>query len=314
MFTLIFMNFITGLSAFIFARLIVLKKNNLEFVITFFILFFAQVVITLEILGIFKALLLKNVIALNCFLLAMAFLVMKSKGTNISGIFSLNFNLQDLKINKIVMLCFSVILGFGLVKVLINLVSPPFGWDSLNYHFTFPVEWLKNANLANPIVVSCDPSPTYYPINASLFFFWLMLPLKNVFIADLGQVPFFALAFLAILALGGKLGLSKVNSIFAASLFTLIPNYFKQLEIAYVDVMVAALILAALFYIFCLREEFSLRYTFLYAISLGLLIGTKTTAIPFAIFLFIPFLYLCIKRADIKKSFLLFFVCSGFII
>jgi hypothetical protein len=187
-------------------------------------------------------------------------------------------------------------LGFGLVKIFVNLINPPFGWDSLNYHFTFPVEWLKHGNLDNPITVFDDPSPSYYPVNGSLFLLWLIFPFQNVFLADLGQIPFFILAFLLVFSISRKLNFNRYDAYLAASIFTLIPNYFKQLEITYVDVMVAALFLAALNYLFLLNKEFSLKNFTVYSVTLGLLLGTKTVALPYSILLFIPLIYLYFNK------------------
>ncbi|MCX5703088.1 MAG: hypothetical protein NT066_01125, partial [Candidatus Omnitrophica bacterium] len=194
-----------------------------------------------------------------------------------------------------------VILSFGLIKCFINLLNPPFGWDSLNYHFTFAVEWLKHGNLDIPITIFDDPSPSYYPINGSLFYLWLMLPLKNVFLADLGQIPFFILSLLAIYNISKKLGLNRELSFYASALFLVTPNIFKQLQIAYVDVMVAGLFLVSVNFLFLLNESLSLANTLIYSMSLGLLLGTKTIGLPYSVLLFIPFLYSALK--NIKKSY-----------
>jgi hypothetical protein len=215
---------------------------------------------------------------------------------NFDGMSNVGEKINELCLNKIVFFIISIIVAFGLIKTGINLINPPFGWDSLNYHFTFPIEWLKHGNLDNPITISDDPSPSYYPINGSLFFLWLMLPFRNVFMADLGQLPFFILAFLAVFNIARKLAISREFSFYASALFTLIPNYFKQLQIAYVDVMVAALFLACYNFLFTFEKKFSWQNAVAYSISLGLLLGTKTVALPYGLLLLIPFLYQLLKN------------------
>ncbi len=198
--------------------------------------------------------------------------------------------------NKSILFVISLILSLVLVKAFTNLINPPFGWDSLNYHFTFPVEWMKTGTLNNPIVVSDDPFPSYYPINGSLFFLWFILPFKSAFLADLSQLPFFIVSFLAIFSIARKIGLNQGYSFLSAALFVTIPNFVKQLQIGYVDIMVAGCFLAALNFIFLLKENFNLRNTIIFALSFGLLIGIKSTAIAYSIFLFIPFLFLVFKQ------------------
>jgi len=296
----ILMNFIVIASSFLITYRLFKLHDFIDSLMTLFIVYFAQIILSELILGIFSILYLKNVILLNLTILLIIWLVTRDKkySFNFIRIKSAIFSLLG---NRIVILLISLILGFGLVKFFINLVNPPFGWDNLNYHFVFPVEWLKHGNLDTPITVFDDPSPSYYPINGSLFFLWLMLPLKNVYLADLGQIPFFILAFLAVYSLGRKLNLDEKKSFFAASLFTLIPNYFKQIQIAYVDVMVASLFLVALNFLFILENNFSFKNTLIYSLAMGLLLGTKTIALAYMALLFIPFIYLSFK--NIKKSY-----------
>jgi len=303
MFIFLLMNSIVIASSFLLASKVFKFNVSIDYLITNFVLYLAQIIATELFLGIFGALYLKNLIFLNAGLLFLIWFTTRNKKFTYSftGIKDASAQLFN---NKVILLATAVILGFALVKIGINLLNPPFGWDDLNYHFTFPVEWLKHGNLDNPITISDDPSPTYYPINGSLFFLWLIFPFKNVFLADLGQIPFFILAFLSVISIGIKLGLNRENSYLAACLFTLIPNYFKQLEIAYVDVMVAALFLACLNYLLLLNKDLSLRNILLYNLTLGLLLGTKTVALPYSVLLFMPLIYLYFRKPE--SLFLLF--------
>ncbi|MDD5044283.1 MAG: hypothetical protein PHU91_03010 [Candidatus Omnitrophica bacterium] len=292
------------------------RSFTLDYVITFILFFASQVIITELALGILGKLFFPNLFVLNALICALIYFWDRR---NIRTKSQMGHTETELFENKTVLFCLAFILGFGLVKLYINLINPPFGWDSLNYHFTFAVEWLKHGNLNVPITINDDPSPTYYPINGSLLYLWLILPFKNVMLADLGQLPFFILAFLATFSIAKKLELTDEYAFFASALFLLVPNYFKQLSIAYVDVMVAAWFLTALYYLFLLREQLSLKNALLFGIAIGLLIGTKTLAITYAALLVLPFLFLILKRSALKKSFSLLacfiagiILCGGF--
>jgi len=237
MIILFLMNFAAIYSSFVLTRAIFKFKSRIDEILAAFLLYFTQIVLILEVLGIFGALSLENVLTVVLLFFIGAFLFKKFSKLSLNRTFGTGGVFENINIDSgTVKFCLAVIFGFGLVKIAINLFNPPFGWDNLNYHFTFPVEWMKNHNLESPISISGDPSVSYYPINGSLFFLWFILPLRNVFLADLGQLPFFIAAFFAVVSIGNKLGLSNKHSFLAAVLFSLIPNYFKQLQIAYIDI------------------------------------------------------------------------------
>ncbi len=287
MILLFFLNALMILNAYFFTRLFFYSKSLPDFITTCFIIFYAQVILILQSLGIFGKLYSGNMVILCLVFFAAGFTVwclfqQKKQELPKWPVFEYLSGF-----NKIERLAFSAIIGFAVVKLTTNLFNPPFGWDDLNYHFTFPVEWLKSGNLECPISISGDPSVSYYPINGSLFYFWFIFPLKNVFLADLGQFPFFLCAFLGVHSISRKLGVSARYSLLAASLFSIIPNYFKQLQIAYIDIMDVALFIMALNFLFVAYERKLLRYVFLSVLSAALLFGTKTTAMPLALLLFV---------------------------
>jgi hypothetical protein len=255
-----------------------------------------------QVLGVAGVLTLGNLILFSLTVSALAFVFKAAKDTgNANSVQQLFKDFRaNLKFTKFEYFCLAVLLGFGLVKLWINLVNPPFGWDNLNYHFTFPVEWIKHANLDTPIVVSDDPAPSYYPINASLIFMWFIFPLKNVFFADLGSLPFVLLSGILVYKIARNLSLERKFSFYAALAFMLIPNVFKQLEIAYIDIIVCAFYLAGLYFILKFKETFNFQYIVLSGISMGLLVGTKSLALVYALTLLVPLILLCLIKLKLK--------------
>lgn len=302
------MNLISGCSALLIVGKLLKFRNTVDAFSCGFLLYLSQAVIIELALGILGALYLKNVFALSlAFFLIILFFTRKIK-------FSFSWNgfwqpLKRLLSNKIVLSAFSLILGFALVKIFIDLSNPPFGWDNLSYHFVFPVEWLKNGNLENPITICDDPSPSYYPINGSLYFLWLILPFKSVFMANIGQAPFFIIAFLAIYNICRKIHLSNELSFYAAGLFIITPNVFKQLEIAYVDLMLAGLFLTGINFLISFYQSRDFKSFLGWSLSFGLMLGTKTSAILYAAPLVLFFIF-CLfnKRGKGLIFYALFFI------
>ena len=286
MFLLFFVNALLLLNAYILGRLFFPVPSFTDSIISWFILFYAQIILILQVLGISGQLYAANIVIACAALSAICLLVWSFAPGNKKNKISWPVLEKLSLLTKIERLAVSVIIGFFLVKLFIVLFNGTFGWDNLNYHFTFPVEWLKNGNLVCPLSIFGDPSVSYYPLNGSLFYFWLIFPLKSVFLANLGQFPFFVCAFFATYSLSRKIGVCPRYSFLAACLFSLIPNYFKQLRIAYIDIMDAALFIFALNFLFQAQKKFSLRALFLSVLSSALLLGTKTTAMPLALLLF----------------------------
>ena len=306
------MNLIVGITSFLVVYKLFRIRNFIDSLILLFLSFFAQIISTQLLLGIFGALYLRNVMLLNFAILLLIAVFTKERGSSFSFI-GVKDSLRHSLESKITSFGVSLVLGFVIVKLFFNLINPPFGWDSLNYHYTFPVEWIKSALLNNPLVVSDDPFPAYYPLNGSLFFLWLIFPFKSAFLADLGQLPFFVISFLGIFSICRKLKLDKEYSFFSAILFVIIPNFFKQLQIGYVDIMVGGVFIAAVNFLIALKEDFNLKNTIIFALALGIFTGIKTTCLPYSIFLLLPFLYLLFmanKFSFLKRIASLFLVIS----
>lgn len=285
--------------AYVLTRKYFHAKSGVDNLLAFFVLLCSEVIGLIILLGSMRALRLPNILLVDLALFSFALFILRPAGLR-SLKNDLSYFLTWLRNaptdDKILAFCLSFLCGFALIKVAVNLINPPFGWDDLNYHFTFAVEWLKSGTLATPIVVSDYPAPSYYPLNGSFFFYWLMIPFRNVFLADLGQVPFFAVVFLCMVSIGKKIGLKSRHSLFAAILLAGMPNYFKQLSIAYVDVMVAAFFLLGINFLFSLQEDFNGRNALLSALSAGLLLGTKVIAIPHVLMLCLFFFWMLLAR------------------
>ncbi len=188
---------------------------------------------------------------------------------------------------------------FGLLTSL-NLITPPISWDSLTYHLTFPVEWIRRGNLDLIPTLFGDSSPTYYPFNAEFTYLWWLFPFRSAIIADLGQVPFWLTAMLALYAIGRKLSLSKRIAWKGAVLFSVTPGYMIGLLWADNDIVLAAAYLLALNFLLLLWEAGGPPQLYsslvLSGSAFGLLIGTKSLALLYSLPLALPIVAMLLSR------------------
>ncbi|MCM8796932.1 MAG: hypothetical protein NC923_03535 [Candidatus Omnitrophica bacterium] len=281
-----------------------------DYLLTVFILFFSQIILV-EIfwggIGLFyfqniflTHLLISLLILLFCFKKKAPPFVKPDIG------FFINSNL--------LLFAFSVFSAFFIVKAYLNLINPPLSPDSLQYHLAFPAAWIRNGNLDNPInifsgvFISGQRSPensgiSYFPINAELFFAWLMLPLRNAFLADLGEAPFYIIGIIAIYSILRKYSVNRRIALLSGFLWALIPNIFKQLRTAsQIDVICAVLLFLVFNSLLLLKEEFTFRNALLFGISIGIFLGTKIINIIWLVSLFPLFFYLLYNVIKTHKA------------
>lgn len=278
MFALFLEAIIVGLSAFYIASFLNKRNNYPDFLINWFILFFAQIVAVNLGLGIFSRLFLVNIILVDLLFLLAVFLL--ARGNNY-----FKFNKADLAFifeNKVLILACSFFIAFFLIKIGLQLFKPSAYADVIQYHLPFPAYWVKHGNLFNPIVVFDKNNPnilnalSYFPINAELFFFWLMLPLRNSLLANLGQAPFYIVGILAIYSILRKFLLDKPTALLTGVIWAIIPNIFKQMQYgALVDVICAVMFLVVVNNLLNVFSNPSFPNAVLFGIATGLFLGIK---------------------------------------
>ena len=164
-----------------------------------------------------------------------------------------------------------VVLAFGYVLALV-LVTPPNGWDPLNYHLARAAFWLQAGHVGY-IGNAYDQRLNFNPPNGEIGMSFALGVTRHETAADFVQF-FAALACaVAVYALARRLGLDKPEALFGALLFLTLPIVLLQASGAENDVVVASFVLAAcVFVLGSSRAELALA-----AVATALAIGTKFT-------------------------------------
>jgi len=174
------------------------------------------------------------------------------------------------------LLAAAVALVYALHAVL-NIIVPPNGFDSLNYHLSRIGYWIQFRSL------SPWPTPnlrqTAFPLNGEIGSLWSMLFLRRDVLAGFVQW-FSALAAMAsVFGMARLFGRSRAQSAFASLLFATLPMILLQSTSTQNDLIVAALFMAMVyFFLEGLRWNRS-RMMILSGLALGLAVGVKTTAV-----------------------------------
>ena len=176
-------------------------------------------------------------------------------------------------------LAFAAALVF-LWRAFLVVLLPPYAYDGLSYHLTTVAEWMDRGRLvANPLSLCC----AHYPANGELAFAWPAVLLGRDTLVDGVQLPFAVLGAVAVSGLARRIGLSYAGAVVAGSLFFLTPVVVEQTTANYVDVMVAASFLTAVYFLVRAFQQSS-RYSSLglSGCTAGFAAGTKPTGVVFA--------------------------------
>ncbi len=285
MISLIVEAIIVTATAWIFTKKYFNTRLNSELILVWFILFFSQIILVELFWGIIGKLYYGNVFLTQLAIFILVFLFCYDKNTFCFSKPDLNFFLND----NLLIFAFSVFSAFFLSKTFLNLINPPVYADSWQMHLAFPAAWIKSGNLDTPFQIfgsrpMLDPGAlessagSYYPINPQLFFMWLMMPLRNAFLADVGEAPFYIIGIVAVYSILRRYNINKNIALLSGFLWALIPNIFKQLKSgSQIDIICVVLFLLVFYTLLLLKFDFTLRNTILFGISIGLFVGTKVT-------------------------------------
>lgn len=273
------------------------------------LLFFAQIILVTTFLGIIGKLYLVNVFIAHFLILSVVLLFFLRKTIP----FPTKPDLKPFADSKLLLFAVSIFVSFGLVSVYKNLINPPLDADSLIYHLVFPASWIKSGTIDNPFFIFAskptlypgspiDGFPSYYPINGELFFAWLVLPLRNAFLADLGEVPFYVVGIIAFYSILSKYNVNGKIALLSGFLWALIPNVFKQIKVANnLDVICATFFLLVIFTLLLLKSNFTLKNSVLFGSSAGIFVGIKFNNFVYLLALFPFIFYVFYHQVKIRK-------------
>jgi len=252
-------------------------KNWGKFVLSIFILFSLQILLSQIALGIFGLLTYANIWIINSvFFIITLFLFRRYCPKKI--IFP-----APPQLDSYIFLIIGPIAALFLLRYFYAILQIPIEYDSISYHLPFVVEWFKTKSLL-PIYYNAFAGPVgYYPSNVELFELWSFLPFgKDFFINFINFFMFPIIIF-------GSYGVLKNLKIRSVAAWTgigflmympIIPHFFG---FPHVDVFFTVAFILAIYF---LQEFWKTKFIsdfVLSGIAIGLFVGTKYLGIPYAL-------------------------------
>ncbi|MCD7878865.1 MAG: glycosyltransferase family 39 protein [Candidatus Gastranaerophilales bacterium] len=292
------------ISSWLIMSLIPKTKNNLGFIYLLLIAF-GQIVLSFEILSLFKLITRNNFLAVNLtvFLISLILFFVKKSKLYFPQIFVETKNiLKALKKDKFLIflsICFVV---FMISELLVVFFFPVTFGDALAYYFTRCLSWIQNGSIAH--FITPDTREVVMPVNMDLLYTWLLMFRKSNFGTAVFSYISMILAQYVIYNLLGECGYSRRKRLWSVFVFSSFAIIGIMSYTPCADLFIGSLILCAiyLFFVYVKRKD---KYALYFStLSYALAAGTKTTAVIaapslcLALFLILVFY----KKTDIKKD------------
>jgi len=274
---------------------------------------FAQIVITFELLSLFSAINIINVLALNFLLWIVTFILWIKR---CKPFFKYDFKVFFRKYYNVCKLDKSfIILGlsflvFILGVLFLDFVMPITNADAVDYHVSRSMFYIINGSLSHFDVA--DARCLIFPFNSELIYSWILLLLKKE--AFLGFVSFFGycLSLVSIFKIMSILGFSFRKKIWTVFVISSLASVIVQISGTETDIFLSSLILSSVVLFWqSIREKcfISLYYS---SLAYALAVGTKTTAIIAIPAIAFVMLYISFKHKNYKNfyKFCLLFILN----
>jgi len=304
MVSLLGLNILIGVCAYIYDRKLLYNSVWYVTVGSIFLLSTAQIILTELVLGLCGCLSTTNLLYLNGFI----FLLVTS--LFLYPWFShKQFQVNSLKRQSILSPLplkhvFTIILLFLVTHAYVSqffyfLLNPSMHFDNFTYHFTFPVMWMKSSCLNNPLSVFGDLAPTYSPMNSEMLNYWVMAPISSDIIAGALQHFFLLMAATGLLGLLRELKISLKTSIIISLSFISLPYLITQgiglgdkVQTTSNDITSLAFFVQSLLWLVRFQKNNTKSNAFYFGIASGIFLGTKVISVLFLTPLLMWFVFL----------------------
>lgn len=288
-------------SSYLMASVFEIKKY-MTGIIYFFLIAFAQIVLTFEVLSLFNAIAKLPVLLMNAIILVLSVLLWIKKGKPLYRPRVKEFWLKifkALKKDKMLMVISAGFLFFVAVSLFLCFLMPVTAYDSLAYHFNRALVWASQGSLAHFDIA--DDRNINMAINSEILFTWfLTFVQRNMFMSffSFASYIFMVVSLYSLLEI---IGFCVRKRLWVVFLVSSLAGVIMEASGVETNLMIGALALACvtLFLLGAKRSSFVPIYFSSLAAALG--VGAKTTMFFMIPSLAIIFVY--ILRRYQKGSF-----------
>ncbi|MDD3435722.1 MAG: hypothetical protein PHC64_01065 [Candidatus Gastranaerophilales bacterium] len=299
------------ISSYLITSVIAPKKSILGFIYLFLIAF-AQLVFTFEVLSLFTAIKEFWVLVFNVLLLVGSIYVWNKKER---PLFSLDFKdfrnriINSLKLDKSLMWLYVAFLVFIIVSLCLCLLFPITNADAQAYHVARSLFWVLQGSLKHFDIA--DIRNLCLPINSEILYAWIILFVKkDVFLGFFSFVGYL-LSIVSLYNILGYCGYCVRKRLWVIFVLSSFASVIVQVSGTETDIIIAGLALSCVFMFWYALKNNKIIPIFMASLAYALAIGTKTTALMAIPGVGVLMLAICFYQKKYKP--LLYFLGFGII-
>lgn len=295
------------LSSFFITSILEPRKSILGFIYLFLIAF-AQIILTFEILSLFTAIQEFWILTANVTFFALSTTLWLKKG---SPLWSLDFKSfwtrfkNSLKLDKSLIWLFVGFCIFIIINLILCLTMPITSADGRSYHVARCLFWISQKSLNHFDVA--DIRCLCLPINSEILYSWVILFIKKDVLLGFFSFVGYLISIISAYNIIGLLGYCTRKKLWVVFILSSLPCVIVQASGTETDIVIAGLISSCFFLFWYALKNNKKAPLYMASLAYAIAIGTKTTSILMlpSIILFMIFLCFYYKKYKHFLSFLI---------
>ena len=313
---LFFLSFLFVFTSSYLLTSVLAPRKSILGLIYLFVIAFAQIVFTFEILSLFTAIKQFWVLGFNVLFLLLSIYIFRKKAPDFWSLDCQSFKhrlFNSLKLDKALSWLFVAFLTFVISAFILCVLMPITNADAQAYHVARSIFWALQGNLNH--FDTSDIRNLCLPINSEILYTWVLLFVKkDVFLGFFSFVGYI-LSIVSVYNILGFLGYCTRKKLWVIFILSSLPCVLVQASGTETDIIVAGLVCSSIFLFWYALKNNKLTPVFISSLAYALAIGTKTPAIIAIPAVCLLFLSLCAYYKRFKLLLIFFeFLVLNFII
>lgn len=309
---LFIISFLLIFSSSYFITSIIAPKKSILGLIYLFLIAFAQIVLTFEVLSLFSAIKPYWVLGLNTFFLAICGYLWATKSKPLWTLDCKDFKNRvnnALKLDKSLVWLYVGFCTFIITSLILCSIMPITNADAQAYHVARSLFWVLQGSLNHFDVA--DVRNLCLPINSEILYSWVLLFVKkDVFFGFFSFVGYL-LSIISAYNILGYLGYCVRKRLWVIFILSSFSSLIVQVSGTETDIIIAGFVLSSIFLFWNSLKTNKIIPVFMAALAYALAIGTKTPSIMMIPGVGLFMLFLCAHYKKYKP--LAWFLSFGLI-